>query len=167
MFQIKSTKFFSISNIGRMVRFWTRKKLIFAVFIILPCSVEFPQFAFAQERIKYDFRLFMPPVSVVGNYVANEDFSVDNIFFKHGNFVNKGISEYGSSVIKYFSPVSVYGEEITEQNTNKKCDYPESRMRGYINKQIVQCFYAFIIIGIALLIVGYFVIILFNKFYNF
>jgi len=155
MFQAKSTKFFLISSIRRVIRFIINKKFIFAIFVFLPGFAEFPQFAFAQELLEDNFSLFMPNVSVNGDNLANRNFSCRNIFSESEIFINKNSSEYFSSNIKLFSPVSAYGEAVSKQSTDKESNYPESRMRDYTNKQIVQCFCAFILVMIGYSLIGF------------
>ncbi len=90
-----------------------------------------------------------------------------NLFstLEFADFFGNNTTKFDSSIINFFSPVSAYCEEIPEQNTNKEGNYPNSRMRKDIDKQIVQCFFAFILVISGFLIIGFVINLLIQKIY--
>ena len=100
-------------------------------------------------------------MQIVGTCTAG-NFSV---VLQKNEFREEGIPELFSSFVKIISPISAYGEEVAKQNTDKESGYPDSRMRKYIDKQIVQCFFAFILALSGYAVVGYILLVIILKIY--
>ncbi|MBW4055991.1 MAG: hypothetical protein HIU83_11455 [Proteobacteria bacterium] len=114
-----------------------------SLIVVLNCLSE--SSAFAREDVRLD-KYTAPSVYAGSKPVLN--MSIEG---------NKNIL---SQFVKFFPFVSPQGEMIASPESNKKCDNSESWMRNYIDKQIVQCFFAFIIAVVAYSVVGCFLVLL-------
>jgi hypothetical protein len=75
----------------------------------------------------------------------------------------KGQRKFVGCLIEFFTPVSAQSEVIAKQYPEKKGDYSDSRMREYIDKQIVQSFVTFIFLVIGYLAIGCIIVLLIQK----
>jgi len=142
--------------------------ILFKITIFSPCLVYGFNFCGGEITFK-DLKSLQVRTNIVRPQILSDVGRVArtgvDVVFQKVELMNKGMLKFGSCFIEILSPVSAYGEEIAKQKTDKEGDYPDSRMRKYIDKQIVQCFFAFILVLSGYIICGLILLTVIRKIY--
>ena len=144
-------------------------RIILVMAILLPCFINIYPLLGGQVIFKsfksFQMAVGVPVVQKLTKISRTSSISDYSVVFQEGEFRQKSVSKDGGSFIEFLPSVSAYGEEIAKQDTDKESSYPDSRMRKYIDKQIVQCFFAFILVLTGYAVIGYAIIFIIRKLY--
>ena len=129
---------------------------IFIHAIFLPCLIKSSAFAFSQVRLKLNHSPFMAIDSIINDALGTTLLFIhEGINIKESLFFDELLAENGGGLIKFFSPVPAFAEDVGNEDSNRGGNNTDTTADNKANDvQSVLSLFLGAFLGLIVFIIG-------------